>query len=215
MAAAMGDLARGAPVADPVGSSEHVTHRERQMKSTIFQLRDIDEEVVQSWKKHFKDMENVSISNGDIFELKADAKSGKQLRLHGWRNRPRLHDAFRVGVADAIAIASEGPTRRRTSGRSGHDRRNLRCRNSVFDQRAHHACSHECVEYAQCLSRVPCSHSCGEAAQRRQRQENPQGALSGLVHCRGQNATRLGSKANGDCVRGLCARPDDRPQQPP
>jgi O-acetyl-ADP-ribose deacetylase (regulator of RNase III) len=73
MAAAMGDLARGAPVADPVGSSEHVTHREKQMKSTIFQLRDIDEEVVQSWKKHFKGIENVSISSGDIFDLKADA----------------------------------------------------------------------------------------------------------------------------------------------
>jgi hypothetical protein len=43
------------------------------MKPTIFQLRDIDDEVVQSWKKHFKGMEDVSISNGDIFELKADA----------------------------------------------------------------------------------------------------------------------------------------------
>jgi O-acetyl-ADP-ribose deacetylase (regulator of RNase III) len=43
------------------------------MKATIFQLRDIDEEVVLSWKKHFNGVENVSISGGDIFELKADA----------------------------------------------------------------------------------------------------------------------------------------------
>ena len=73
MAPPMGDLACGAPVADPIGSSEPVTHRERHMKPTTFQLRDIDEEVVQSWKKHFKGMENVSISSGDIFELQADA----------------------------------------------------------------------------------------------------------------------------------------------
>jgi hypothetical protein len=43
------------------------------MKATIFQLRDIDKEVVQSWKRHFKGVENVNISSGDIFELKADA----------------------------------------------------------------------------------------------------------------------------------------------
>jgi hypothetical protein len=73
MASPMGDLACSAPLADAVGSSEFVTHRERLMKATIFQLRDIDEEVVQSWKTHFKDVENVSISGGDIFELKADA----------------------------------------------------------------------------------------------------------------------------------------------
>jgi hypothetical protein len=73
MASPMGDLACGAGLADPIGSSEPIRHRERQMKPTIFQLRDIDEEVVQWWKKHFKGMENVTISSGDIFELKADA----------------------------------------------------------------------------------------------------------------------------------------------
>ena len=73
MASPMGDLACGAPLAAGVGSSEFLTHRERPMKATIFQLRDIDEEVVQSWKRHFKGVENVNISGGDIFELKADA----------------------------------------------------------------------------------------------------------------------------------------------
>ena len=111
MASPMGDLACGAPLAAGVGSSEFLTHRERPMKATIFQLRDVDEEVVQSWKRHFKGVENVNISGGDIFELKAgDRKSGKQLRLYGWRNRPGIHQSFRMGAADAIAVTSEGAT---------------------------------------------------------------------------------------------------------
>jgi hypothetical protein len=69
----MGDLARGAPVAGGVELPHAVMAWERQMKPTIFQLRDIDDELVQSWKNHFKGVENVSISCGDIFELKADA----------------------------------------------------------------------------------------------------------------------------------------------
>jgi O-acetyl-ADP-ribose deacetylase (regulator of RNase III) len=73
MAAPMGDLAGGAQVARGVELPHAVTARERQMKPTSFQLRDIDDEVVQSWKIHFKGVENVSISCGDIFELKADA----------------------------------------------------------------------------------------------------------------------------------------------
>ena len=43
------------------------------MESILFQLRDIDPEVVQAWTIHFRGLANVSISVGDIFELKADA----------------------------------------------------------------------------------------------------------------------------------------------
>jgi O-acetyl-ADP-ribose deacetylase (regulator of RNase III) len=43
------------------------------MESVIFQLRDIDPDVVQAWKIHFRGLVNVRISVGDIFELKADA----------------------------------------------------------------------------------------------------------------------------------------------
>jgi O-acetyl-ADP-ribose deacetylase (regulator of RNase III) len=43
------------------------------MESIFFQLRDIDPKVVQAWTIHFRGLANVSISVGDIFELKADA----------------------------------------------------------------------------------------------------------------------------------------------
>jgi hypothetical protein len=43
------------------------------MESIIFQLRDIDPNVVQAWTIHFRGLVNVRISIGDIFELKADA----------------------------------------------------------------------------------------------------------------------------------------------
>jgi O-acetyl-ADP-ribose deacetylase (regulator of RNase III) len=43
------------------------------MESILFQLRDIDPEIVHAWTIHFRGLANVSISVGDIFELKADA----------------------------------------------------------------------------------------------------------------------------------------------
>jgi O-acetyl-ADP-ribose deacetylase (regulator of RNase III) len=43
------------------------------MESIIFQLRDIDPNVVQAWTIHFRGLVDVRISIGDIFELKADA----------------------------------------------------------------------------------------------------------------------------------------------
>jgi O-acetyl-ADP-ribose deacetylase (regulator of RNase III) len=38
-----------------------------------FYLRDIDADVVRAWKEHFKDLEGIQISKGDIFQLTADA----------------------------------------------------------------------------------------------------------------------------------------------
>src|SRR5690242_13595251 len=38
-----------------------------------FHLRDIDGDIVQAWKEHFKDVENVQVSKGDIFAMTADA----------------------------------------------------------------------------------------------------------------------------------------------
>jgi O-acetyl-ADP-ribose deacetylase (regulator of RNase III) len=69
----MGDLARGAALADGVEFSRAVGRSEEQMAPTVYQLRDIDGEVVQAWTRHFEDIENVSISCGDIFALEADA----------------------------------------------------------------------------------------------------------------------------------------------
>jgi O-acetyl-ADP-ribose deacetylase (regulator of RNase III) len=43
------------------------------MEPILFQLRDIDPEVVQAWTVHFRGLANVCVSVGDIFELKADA----------------------------------------------------------------------------------------------------------------------------------------------
>jgi O-acetyl-ADP-ribose deacetylase (regulator of RNase III) len=39
----------------------------------IFQLRDIDVDVVNAWARHFKGLDDVVVSNGDIFDLEADA----------------------------------------------------------------------------------------------------------------------------------------------
>lgn len=43
------------------------------MQSIIFELRDIDADVVRAWEKYFKGIDNVRISHGDIFEISADA----------------------------------------------------------------------------------------------------------------------------------------------
>jgi O-acetyl-ADP-ribose deacetylase (regulator of RNase III) len=43
------------------------------MSAVTFHLRDIDPDVVRSWKKHFKGIDNVQVSAGDIFESSADA----------------------------------------------------------------------------------------------------------------------------------------------
>jgi O-acetyl-ADP-ribose deacetylase (regulator of RNase III) len=43
------------------------------MEPIIFELRDIDADVVMAWEKYFKGIANVRISHGDIFEGTADA----------------------------------------------------------------------------------------------------------------------------------------------
>jgi O-acetyl-ADP-ribose deacetylase (regulator of RNase III) len=43
------------------------------MEPTIFELRDIDKNVVDAWRKHFKCVDHVRISQGEIFQRKADA----------------------------------------------------------------------------------------------------------------------------------------------
>jgi O-acetyl-ADP-ribose deacetylase (regulator of RNase III) len=43
------------------------------MEPLVFELRDIDGDVVRAWEKYFKGIANVRISQGDIFERPADA----------------------------------------------------------------------------------------------------------------------------------------------
>jgi O-acetyl-ADP-ribose deacetylase (regulator of RNase III) len=43
------------------------------MEPIVFELRDIDVDVVRAWEKYFKGVVNVRISQGDIFEKSADA----------------------------------------------------------------------------------------------------------------------------------------------
>jgi O-acetyl-ADP-ribose deacetylase (regulator of RNase III) len=43
------------------------------MEPTTFELRDIDKNVVDAWRDHFKGIDHVRISQGEIFERKADA----------------------------------------------------------------------------------------------------------------------------------------------
>ena len=43
------------------------------MEPIVFELRDIDADVVRAWEKYFKGIANVRISHGDIFERPADA----------------------------------------------------------------------------------------------------------------------------------------------
>ncbi len=74
------------------------------MVPVTFYLRDIDADVVRAWKDHFKDIDNVQISKGDIFEIDADAivspansfgymDGGIDLvyvRRFGWESQDRL-----------------------------------------------------------------------------------------------------------------------------
>jgi O-acetyl-ADP-ribose deacetylase (regulator of RNase III) len=69
----MDDLARGTEMAEGLEFSTAVARPEEHMEPIVFQLRDIEEEVVRTWTMHFEGIENVSISSGDIFALKADA----------------------------------------------------------------------------------------------------------------------------------------------
>lgn len=45
----------------------------RDMQPIVFELRDIDVDVVTAWEKYFKGIDNVRISHGDIFDVSADA----------------------------------------------------------------------------------------------------------------------------------------------
>jgi hypothetical protein len=40
----------------------------RYMEPIVFELRDIDADVVRAWERYFKGVANVRISHGDIFE---------------------------------------------------------------------------------------------------------------------------------------------------
>lgn len=43
------------------------------MDPIVFELRDIDINVVRAWQKHFAGVENVRVSHGEIFDTSADA----------------------------------------------------------------------------------------------------------------------------------------------
>jgi len=43
------------------------------MEQLVFELRDIDADVVRAWEKYFVGIANVRVSQGDIFEVPADA----------------------------------------------------------------------------------------------------------------------------------------------
>jgi O-acetyl-ADP-ribose deacetylase (regulator of RNase III) len=43
------------------------------MEPFVFELRDIDVDVVRAWEKYFVGVANVRVSHGDIFEVSADA----------------------------------------------------------------------------------------------------------------------------------------------
>jgi O-acetyl-ADP-ribose deacetylase (regulator of RNase III) len=47
--------------------------RANTMTDIVFQLRDIDSGVVEAWKRYFKGVDDVLVSQGDIFDLEADA----------------------------------------------------------------------------------------------------------------------------------------------
>src|ERR1700722_6907116 len=53
--------------------TERFTFWGRYMEPIVFELRDIDADVVRSLEKYFKDIANVRVSRGDIFEKSADA----------------------------------------------------------------------------------------------------------------------------------------------
>lgn len=79
------------------------------MQSIIFELRDIDADVVSAWARYFKGIENVRISHGDIFDISADAIVSPAnsfgymdggidlvyLRRFGWELQTRLQTHLR------------------------------------------------------------------------------------------------------------------------
>jgi O-acetyl-ADP-ribose deacetylase (regulator of RNase III) len=79
------------------------------MKPIVFELRDIDADVVRAWEKHFKGIPNVRVSQGDIFETSADAIVSPAnsfgymdggidliyLRRFGWELQTRLQTHLR------------------------------------------------------------------------------------------------------------------------
>src|SRR5258708_3558075 len=54
-------------------ASERLKFWGRHMEPIVFELRDIDADVVRAWEKYFQGIANVRISHGDIFEKPADA----------------------------------------------------------------------------------------------------------------------------------------------
>jgi O-acetyl-ADP-ribose deacetylase (regulator of RNase III) len=44
-----------------------------ELRPLVFELRDIDADVVRAWEKYFIGIANVRVSHGDIFEVSADA----------------------------------------------------------------------------------------------------------------------------------------------
>ena len=99
------------------------------MDSIIFELRDVDVNVVQAWDKYFKGIANVLVSHGDIFERSADAIVSPAnsfgymdggidlvyLRRFGWELQTRLqghlkdehHGELPVGQATIVDTFDE------------------------------------------------------------------------------------------------------------
>ena len=94
------------------------------MQPIVFELRDIDPDVVSAWQKYFKGIPNVRISQGEIFESSADAIVSPAnsfgymdggidlvyLRRFGWELQTRLQTHLRedhdgeLPVGQAIII---------------------------------------------------------------------------------------------------------------
>jgi O-acetyl-ADP-ribose deacetylase (regulator of RNase III) len=94
------------------------------MQPIVFELRDIDPDVVSAWQKYFKGISNVRISQGEIFESSADAIVSPAnsfgymdggidlvyLRRFGWELQTRLQTHLRedhdgeLPVGQAIII---------------------------------------------------------------------------------------------------------------
>jgi O-acetyl-ADP-ribose deacetylase (regulator of RNase III) len=55
------------------GKIKAIPPQGREMQTIIFELRDVDADVVRAWEKYFKGIDNVRISHGDIFDISADA----------------------------------------------------------------------------------------------------------------------------------------------
>jgi hypothetical protein len=131
----------------------------RYVEPIVFELRDIDHDVVRAWEKYFKGVANVRISHGDIFEKPADAIVS-----------PANSFGYMDGGIDLVYLRRFGwelQTRLQAHLRAGDNSRDIRHSHSLSGQRTDHADSHGRVRYDQCLFGLPGCHPSRQAAQPR------------------------------------------------